>query len=109
MMHIYDKEKALCAKRAEEVYFTLLGEACEPVSGVENAFADGSVCDRCYSEMLDAYERLRDRLGVAEEDADVEIIKEARNMMVELVCREWVITKNAQNVDDIKNFLWNDE
>lgn len=41
--------------------------------------------------------------GVTKEDA--EIVKEARNMMAELVCREWVVPKNAQNVDDIKNFL----
>ena len=88
MMHIQDKEKALCAERAEEVYFTLLGEACEPVSGVENAFVDGSVCDRCYSEMLDAYERLRDRLGVAEEDADVEIIINSLRKITDELCQQ---------------------
>ncbi len=38
-------------------------------------------------------------------EADVEIVKEARNMMAELVCREWVITKTAQNVPEIKEFL----
>ena len=38
-------------------------------------------------------------------EADVEIVKEARNMMAELVCREWVITQTAQNVDEIKEFL----
>ena len=41
--------------------------------------------------------------GVTEEDAA--IVAEARNMMAELVCREFVITKNAQNKDDIKQFL----
>ena len=41
--------------------------------------------------------------GVTEEDAA--IVREARNMIGELVCREFVITKNAQNKDDIKNFL----
>lgn len=41
--------------------------------------------------------------GVTKEDA--EIVKEARNMMAELVCREWVIPKKAENVDDIKDFL----
>ena len=41
--------------------------------------------------------------GVSEEDAA--IVREARNMMVELVCREWVITKDAENKDDIKDFL----
>lgn len=41
--------------------------------------------------------------GVTE--ADAAIIAEARNMMGELVCREFVITKNAQNKDEIKQFL----
>ncbi|MBQ9354575.1 MAG: hypothetical protein IJT84_02695, partial [Clostridia bacterium] len=41
--------------------------------------------------------------GVSQEDIDA--VKEARNMVVELVCREFVISKNAKNVDDIKNFL----
>lgn len=41
--------------------------------------------------------------GVTEEDAA--IVAEARNMMAELVCREFVITKSAQNKDDIKNFM----
>lgn len=41
--------------------------------------------------------------GVSE--ADVNIVKEARNMVAELVCREFVITKNAQNIPEIKEFL----
>ena len=41
--------------------------------------------------------------GVTEEDAA--IVREARNMMGELVCREFVITKNAQNKEEIKQFL----
>ena len=43
-------------------------------AGVENAFQEGSLCDTAYKEMLDAYERLLDRLGVKDEDEDVEII-----------------------------------
>ncbi len=86
MMNINDKERAACFKQAEEVYFTLLGEACEPVPGVENAFADGSVCDKCYSEMLDAYARIRDRLGAQEEDADVEIIINSLRRITDEMC-----------------------
>ena len=41
--------------------------------------------------------------GVTEEDAA--IVREARNMVGELICREFVITKNAQNKDVIKEFL----
>ena len=85
-MNINDKERAACFKQAEEVYFTLLGEACEPVPGVENAFTDGTICDRCYNEMLDAYARLRDRLGVQDEDADVEIIINSLRKITDELC-----------------------
>lgn len=60
----------------EDVYYTLGGqlvqEAC--VAGVENLYAEGKNCEKWYADILDAYERLRDRLGVQEEDEDVEII-----------------------------------
>ena len=87
-MNINDKERALCFKLAEEVYFTLLGESCEPIPGVENAFADGTVCDKCYNEMLDAYARLRDRLGVQDEDADVEIIINSLRKITDELCHQ---------------------
>ena len=58
------------------VYATLTDQledhACLPE--VENLFEDGMLCEKCYSDMLDAYERLCERLGVQDEDADVEII-----------------------------------
>lgn len=38
-------------------------------------------------------------------EADVEIVREARSMMAELICREWVIAKDAKNVEDIKDFM----
>ena len=44
------------------------------VPGVEYAFAEGSFCMNRYSEMLDAYERLCNRLGVVDEDEDIEIM-----------------------------------
>ena len=58
----------------ELVYESLIGELVEPIKYVPNAFEPGSYCSARYQEMLDAYERLRGRLGVADEDADVEII-----------------------------------
>ena len=58
------------------IYETVTGinTLSRPMDGVENLFAPGSFCDRQYSRVLDAYGRLCDRLGVAEEDRDVEII-----------------------------------
>ena len=59
---------------AELVYESLIGELVVPLRNVPNAFENGSACERYYQEMLHAYARLRDRLGVVDEDADVEII-----------------------------------
>jgi len=42
--------------------------------GVENAFADDAYCMKKYRQMRDAYDRLCDRLGVEDEDEDVECI-----------------------------------
>ena len=58
----------------EDIYDSLQGVLVPEarVPWVKNLFLPGSPCDRAYSDMLDAYERLRDRLGVADEDEDVE-------------------------------------
>ena len=45
--------------------------------GVEDAFADGAFCMERYNEAMDAYERICERLGVVDEDADVEIMRNA--------------------------------
>ena len=60
----------------EDVYDTLCGLRRKDagVEGVENLFAPGSECQRLYSRMLDAYDRLCSRLGVVDEDEDVETI-----------------------------------
>ena len=41
---------------------------------VENAFAEGEYCAIRYHEAMDAYARLRERLGGVDEDEDVEIM-----------------------------------
>lgn len=61
-------------KIAELVYESLIGELVDPIENVPNAFEAGSYCEARYQEMLDAYERVRERLGVKDEDEDVEII-----------------------------------
>lgn len=60
----------------ESVRDTLHGQLREPycIPGVVNAFEQGSICFKAYEEMYDAYARLRDRLGVIDDDEDVEII-----------------------------------
>jgi len=42
--------------------------------GVENAFAEDAYCMQRYWKMRDAYDRLCNRLGVIDEDEDVECI-----------------------------------
>ncbi len=65
------KEKFLA-----DIYDTLQGVMQQGFGypDVENLFEDGSLCMREYSNMLEAYERLCDRLGVVDEDDDVEVI-----------------------------------
>lgn len=60
----------------QEVYETLTGHILPlyAVPGVEDAFGEGSECMALYEQMLEAYERLRKRLGVINEDPDIEII-----------------------------------
>ena len=73
---------------ADMVYESLIGEATNPLRNVPNAFAEGSVCAVEYQNMLDAYERLRVRLNVVDEDEDVETIINAFLAMQEILCAE---------------------
>ncbi|MBQ4092716.1 MAG: hypothetical protein IJN34_08880 [Clostridia bacterium] len=58
----------------EYVYDSLQGTLCNPHPQVESLYEEGMPCEGWYAEMLAAYGRLCDRLGVADEDDDVEII-----------------------------------
>ena len=60
----------------ERVYYSLLGqyEKGYELPGIENLFATEGECAMLYGAVLDAYGRLCGRLGVVDEDADVEII-----------------------------------
>lgn len=44
------------------------------VPNVENLYQEGLPYFECYESIFRAYERLRERLGVVDEDADIEII-----------------------------------
>ena len=71
---------------AEAVYWSVQGLLEKPVEGVENAFYDGSGCEAAYEQMLEAYERLRQRLQVKNEDADVECIINALQTITKELC-----------------------
>ena len=68
---------------AEHVYLTLIGAYLPGYGapGVENAFAEGAYCAELYANAYDAYQRLCDRLGVVDEDDDVEIIFQSLLLM----------------------------
>ena len=54
----------------------------------EYAFEEGQSCLEKYKEMRDVYDRLCDRLGVTDEDEDVEkIIQSLMDIQEELCCR----------------------
>lgn len=61
---------------ADLVYDTLCGDLQgeHAVPGVEDAFAVGSECTRLYDELGDIRERLQARMGLRDEDVDVERI-----------------------------------
>ena len=73
---------------AYRVYENLVCGVWEPyrMPGVEDAFAEGSFCQEMYGQMSDAYERLRERLGVEDEDADAEIMLHAQLEITRELC-----------------------
>lgn len=54
---------------------------------VEDEFSEGKVCERAYTEIMDAYQRLCQRLGVnGDEDDDVEVIIDSYEVIAEYLC-----------------------
>ena len=73
----------------EQVYEALTCHVAEPwqMPGVSNAFADDADCMEQYRKMRDAYDRLCDRLGVVDEDRDVETIIQCYMRIQRELCR----------------------
>ena len=75
---------------ADKVYETGIGvliPECR-LPWVENEFEPGKPYHKNYNDMHDAYERLRERLGVGDEDDDVEDIIRALLRNEELLCKK---------------------
>ena len=87
----------------EAVYQTMLGNMIIPVPMVENAFADGKPCDNYYTEVDRAYERLRSRLNVEDEDDDVETIISAMLSIQRYLCFRMYEYGNQLGRTDIEN------
>ena len=77
----------------KQIYETMLGllepEACVP--GIENAFADGSLCAEHYAAMRSAYERLCTRLNVRDEDADLNIMGDSLEEIQKELCGRFYV------------------
>ena len=73
---------------AELVYESLIGELIDPIEDVPNAFAPESYCEGQYQQMLEAYARLRARLGEVDEDPDVEIMIDSLLEIQRCLCIE---------------------
>ena len=73
---------------SEFVYESLIGELVDPIKDVPNAFEPRSYCESRYRQVLEAYERLRGRLGVADEDPDVELIIDSLLDIQRKLCME---------------------
>ena len=66
----------LTEKNMEDIYLTMIGQL---VAGpwedkVQNLFGPGMPCDRLYNRVYDLKIRLNKRLGVFDEDPDVELM-----------------------------------
>lgn len=91
---------------AEDVYYSLIGELESPLSWVPNAFEPGMPCEKLYQEVQLAYEKIRQRLGVVDEDEDIEAIIDSLMMIQSMLCIEMfrlgiVYKKNADRAVDI--------
>lgn len=70
----------------ENVYQSLIGNLIIPVDGVQNEFDEGKYCDIKYDEIYAAYERLREKLNIDNEDEDIEIIINNMNDIQHFLC-----------------------
>ncbi len=73
---------------ADKVYGSILGMLVKEarLPWVENEFEPGKPYHKNYNDMHDAYERLRERLGVEDEDDDVEIMINALLDNEQILC-----------------------
>lgn len=73
---------------AEAVYGTLTG-IIDPeyrVPGVENMLGEGCECNMLYGKMRHAYDRVLDRLGLEDDDADIEEMISSLEEIERLLC-----------------------
>ncbi len=73
----------------DAVYSTMIGTMRREyrVPGIENAFAEGGKCDREYTMMVAARERICQQLGLEDPNEDLEIMVGCLEAIQEELCR----------------------
>ncbi len=72
----------------DQIYYSLIGELEPPSPGVPNAFAPGSDCDLAYARMIEARNRVAEKLG-ADDDPDLS------QMLTELAAIQYALCRQA--------------
>ncbi len=91
----------------QKIYDTMRGllEEWARVPWVDNAFEEGSRCACAYEDMRSAYERLCERLGVCDEDQDLDIIVDSMEAIQEELC-ERMYMLSFQEAQENLFFKW---
>ncbi len=73
----------------DKIYYSLIGELTEEAAfpWVPDAFASGSKCDKAYTRLLDARDRVLEKLGT-DEDPDLEQMLNEMNTIQRTLCRQ---------------------
>jgi len=74
----------------DDIYYSMLGQIVpeESISWVENAFSAGSNCEENLIKIYAARDRLLERLGICEEDEDLECILDSFLTNQYILCRK---------------------
>ncbi len=81
----------------DEIYYSLLGELTEEAAlpWVPNAFAPSGECAEAYERLLEARNRILERLGVGE-DADLEQMLTEMDAIQRSLCRQVMGLRNTK-------------
>ncbi len=88
----------------DEIYYTLIGQMEESaaLSWVEDAFAPGSACDGAYERLMEARDRVLEKLG-RDEDPDVSRMLAEMDTVQRLLCRKLLSVFIPQRADENGN------
>ncbi len=70
----------------DEIYYSLIGQLEPPLEGIPNAFAPGSVCDQAYTQLIEARDRVAEKLG-QQDDPDLSQMLQQMDTIQRTLCR----------------------